>query len=120
MKKKAPPTPLGDVELTSRGFEIVKFPDLYNTPCSLQQSSLATLTKPGTSAIWLGTDDALPVVMAKHAAEVGVRTDKTEGWVPYPIPEQVSLSTRAHLSREQVAALVVHLQRWLKSGSFTI
>ena len=34
---------------TARGFRIVEFTDLYNKPCSLQESSLAT-----DEAIWLG------------------------------------------------------------------
>lgn len=45
---------LGTVERTARGFEIIEFKDRYEKPCSLQQSSLAVLDKPGTSAVWLG------------------------------------------------------------------
>lgn len=73
---------LGEVETTSRGFEIIKFKDRYGVPCSLQQSSLAERTEPGVSAVWLGTND------------------------------------RMHLDREQVSALITHLQAWLDRGSF--
>lgn len=38
-----------DIEYTSRGFAIVKFSDIYNQICSVQDSSLAE-----KSAIWLG------------------------------------------------------------------
>lgn len=112
---------MNTVTKTQRGFELIEFKDCYDTPCSLQQSSVSyddDLDRPGTSAVWLGTDDAMPKVMWRDAAAVGVETKATEGWVPYPIPEQVSLRTRMHLNREQVKELVAHLQAWLEEGSF--
>lgn len=109
---------LGTIEMTNRGFEVVKFIDYYNTRCSLQASSLAHYEKPGTSAVWLGCDDAAQKVMASQAKMLGVATQETCGWVPYPIPEEVQLTTRMHLTREQVAALITHLQNWLDNDSF--
>jgi hypothetical protein len=46
-----------EVEKTERGFEIIRFKDIYGESCSLQQSSLAGNEEPGTSAIWLGVHD---------------------------------------------------------------
>lgn len=109
---------LGQVQTTPRGFEIVKFSDRYNAQCSLQQSSLAEYEQPGTSAVWLGVDDAEPVVLASDAAKVGIKTEETCGWVPYPIPEEVMLTTRMHLTREQVESLIGHLRSWLDRGTF--
>jgi hypothetical protein len=109
---------LGKVTKTARGFKQVEFTDRYGVPCSLQASSLAEYSKPGTSAVWLGTDDPQPKVMAREAASVGVQTTETTGWVPYPIPDKVLLSTRMHLDRKQVAALVHHLQKWLEKDTF--
>lgn len=37
---------------TTRGFRLIEFHDIYATPCSLQESSLAC-----PPAIWLGVDD---------------------------------------------------------------
>lgn len=96
---------------TQRGFANGKFEDLYGAKCSIQASSLAS-----EPAIWLGVDDAQPVVMASHAAAVGVETEETRGWVSYPIPAEVLLTTRMHLSREQVAALLPTLQRFAATG----
>lgn len=108
-----------EVKTTARGFELIAFKDIYGTPCSLQQSSIVLDDWGcGGSAIWLGTDDAMPVVLWGDAAKVGIKTDATSGWVPYPIPPEVSLRTRAHLNREQVQELIVHLQAWLDTGSF--
>ena len=109
---------LGAVARTARGFELLEFQDRYGTPCSLQASSLAEHEKPGTSAVWLGPDDAAPKVLASEARGLGVDTAERTGWVPYPIPPGVSLTTRMHLDREQVAALILHLQRWLDNDSF--
>lgn len=104
---------LGRVKKTNRGFEIMEFTDLYQCPCSLQQSSLAN-----GQCLWLGTSDAQPKVMAVKAGSVGVQTTETTGWVSYPIPEDVLLSTRMHLNRRMVKALVHRLNRWLETGSF--
>jgi len=81
-------------------------------------SSLAEYEKPGISAVWLGTDDAQPKVLHSDAKKVGVETKADCGWVPYPIPKEVSLKTRMHLNREQVAALIYHLDHWLRKDSF--
>lgn len=82
---------LGPVTKTSRGFEIVHFSDLYQNKCSLQQSSLAIYEPPGTSAVWLGVDDPNPKILASQAARNGIETKETTGWVPYPIPKDISL-----------------------------
>lgn len=111
-------TKLGKTKHTSRGFEIVEFNDRYDVPCSLQASSLAKYLVPGTSAVWLGVVDAQPKCLHGDAKALGVKTDATCGWVPYPIPEQVMLSTRMHLNRKQVEALIGHLQAWLTKDSF--
>jgi len=52
-------------------------------PCSIQESSLAT-----EEAILFGIDDARPIVMAVFAESVGIPTDETTGWLPYPIPKE--------------------------------
>lgn len=109
---------LGPVTHTARGFELIEFKDRYDAACSLQQSSIADSETPGASAIWFGPNDAAPKVIWHEAAAAGVKTDATCGWVDFPLPPQVSCNTRAHLSREQVEALVYHLQCWLDDGSF--
>lgn len=108
---------LGKQKKSGRGFPLVKFKDYYKVPCSIQASSLALYQQPGTSAIWLGVDDAQPRVLASKAAELGVETTETTGWVPFPIPDDVFISTRMHLDRKQVKALIGHLQAWLDSDS---
>lgn len=111
---------LGKTKRTNRGFRIVEFKDLSGVACSLQASSLAIYTTPGISAVWLGCDDANPQIEANKASAAGVKTDVTAGWVPYPIPEEVLLNTRMHLTREQVSALVNHLVSWLERGTFQV
>lgn len=114
---KTPPT-LGVVESTLRGFPIIYFKDKYGVSCSLQMSSLAEYEQPGVSAVWLGVVDTQPKVMAKEAYAVGVKTEETVGWVPFPIPDQVLISSRMHLDRNQVESLICHLSKWLKYGEF--
>lgn len=96
---------------TNRGFAIINFSDYYDAKCSIQKSSLAT-----ADAIWLGVDDAEPKVMASQAARLGVPTKETCGWVPYPMPKDVSLNTRMHLTREQVKSLLPILKHFVKTG----
>ncbi len=96
---------------TRRGFTICNFSDYYDVPCSLQKSSIAT-----TDCIWLGVDDPDPKIMASQERSFGVSTNKETGWVPYPIPSEVVMDTRMHLSREQVAELLPILQKFVDTG----
>lgn len=96
---------------TDRGFPVITFTDRYGDQCSIQESSLAT-----EAAIWIGLDDANPQIMWADAKASGVETDATCGWVPYPIPKEVLLSTRMHLTQEQVADLIPVLQHFADTG----
>ena len=93
------------------GFPGLRFNDRYGHACSVQQSSLAT-----DDAIWFGIDDAKPEILASQAAAHGVQTTETAGWVPYPIPDAVSLHTRMHLTRNQMRDLLPILQRFVDDG----
>jgi hypothetical protein len=96
---------------TPRGFDCFEFDDRYGVRCTLQKSSLAT-----EDAVWFGVNDASPKIMASQAAAHGVQTRETCGWVPYPVPDDVLLTTRMHLTREQVAALLPLLQHFADTG----
>lgn len=118
---------LGEDKKTVRGFRYVEFVDAYGYECSLQQSSAIgdtdeAMENPGSSFIWLGVDDSKPQVMKSQAKSLGLELPPGEvsGWMPYPIPEEVQISTRMHLSREQVEGLVERLQRWLETGAFEL
>lgn len=99
--------PLAKEKQTSRGFALLQFKDHNGVRCSLQTSSLAIYEEPGTSAIWLGCDDANP----RHLIP-------GEGWKPIAMPKDYLSDTRIHLNREQVDALILHLQQWMRTGSF--
>lgn len=103
---------IGEVKSTPRGFTVVAFQDSYGANCSIQESSAIgdysdSFDRPGSSYIWLGLDDADPKISA------------ATGWIDYPIPNDVLLSTRMHLNREQVKSLIERLNQWLDSGDFT-
>lgn len=94
-------TPLGKVTETTRHFEVILFKDRYESPCSLQQSSIFDdehANHPGATAIWLGID----------------RQDTTHDGM-----FDAANQTRMHLDRKQVQALIAVLETWLKVGSFT-
>lgn len=100
---------LGKYERTGHGFGSVGFEDAYGHQCSLQQSSAIgsddnSLNTPGSSFVWLGLDDGNPEVMKSNAGALGLTLPPGEvsGWMPYPIPKEVLISTRMHLNREQV------------------
>lgn len=97
-----------------RGFAMAEFTDRYDHKCYIKKSSLAT-----EDCIWLGLENANPMVMASDAAKVGVKTTELVGWVPYPIPDEVLLYTTMHLTQEQVAALIPVLQRFVETGEIT-
>lgn len=99
---------------TCRGFDLIEFQDRYDLPCRLQKSSLGT-----EDAIWFGVTDVQPKVMAINAASVGVKTQETTGWVPYPVPDEVLLSSSMHLTRDQIAELLPVLEQFVKTGEIT-
>ena len=118
---------LGEDRKTRRGFCVVEFTDANENTCSLQQSSAigdydAALDHPGSSMIWLGVDDANPQVMKSQAASLGLELPPGEvsGWMPYPVPDEVLMSTRMHLNRDQAKGLIERLQRWLDTGAFEV
>ncbi|WP_212747029.1 hypothetical protein [Marinobacter alexandrii] len=94
-----------------RGFQGWRFLDRYDHSFSIQKSSLAT-----EDCIWFGLDDANPLVLHGDAKRLGINTDATCGWIPYPIPDEVNINTRMHLSREQVAELIPVLQHFVDTG----
>jgi hypothetical protein len=115
---------LGVATKTSRGFPCVEFHDHYGEACTLTASSIVlnyddAIDRPGTSALWLGVRGVKAQVLARDAARVGIATDATVGWVAYPIPPQVLVTTQMHLSREQAQGLRDRLTQWLETGEFT-
>lgn len=111
-----------EFSLTARGFEILHFDDYYKTRCSIQQSSAIAedsddaMSRPGSSALWIGVDDPNPQCMASDAAELGVKTEQTSGWVPYPLDPRISISTRMHLTRHQARVVAGVLLQWARDG----
>ena len=102
---------------------MVEFRDANGSACSVQASSAigdyeGSFENPGTSFAWVGIDDPEPKVIWKDAAKLGVKTEATSGWVPYPLPPEVSVTTRMHLNREQAQGLIERLQEWLDTGKF--
>lgn len=91
--------------VTNRGFKLIEFWDRYGTECSIQKSSLAF-----ENAIWFGVDNADPKIMASKVREGGT------GWVPFEIPKDVLLTTRMHLTQEQVKALLPILTVFAETG----
>ena len=108
------------IEKTQRGFALAKFVDRYDIKCSIQDSSIAT-----EACLWLGVDDPQPQITARDAVAIGREDllkpvgdpERLNGWVSYPLPAQVSLSTRMHLTVEQVKALLPVLQTFVETGS---
>lgn len=96
---------------TGRGFKLIEFSDRYDIKCSLQKSSLAT-----EDAIWLGVHDAAPKILANDASRLGVKTDAVVGWIDYPLPKEVTIGTRMHLTQKQVKKLLPILQRFVETG----
>ena len=102
-----------EISKTERGFTVGNFKDKYGAVCSIQESSSAE------PAIWLGVNYADPKIMASVAKTVNPETGDMTGWVKYPIPNDVLLTTRMHLSREQVAELIPLLQQFVDTGRLT-
>jgi len=107
---------------TARGFWISKFKDFNGETCSIQCSSAidieseGSMENPGSSLLWLGPDDANPLILASQAKQFGINTNETTGWVKFPVPDDVLMTTRMHLNRPQVKKLIDVLSNWLETG----
>lgn len=97
---------------TEIGFDISEFKDTYGQMCSLQHSSIAT-----DDRIWFGVNDGNPMIMASQAKQYGIDPVDGAGWVKFPIPDDVLISTRMHLNREQVSELIPYLQSFIETGT---
>ncbi len=97
---------------TIREFDVLKFTDQYGESCSIEKSSLAT-----EDAIWLGIDNPNPQIKAVDAIRLGIKTEKTVGWIPYEITKEVFISTRMHLTKQIAAELIPILQHFVKTGN---
>lgn len=86
-------------EKTGRGFGIGRFKDLYNEDCTIQDSSLAT-----QAAIWLGISK--PRIQSFRSGE---------GWREYPLPDDVHIFARMHLSIPQAKELRIALDRFIET-----
>lgn len=101
-----------EFDKTNRGFTIGEFKDYYDAKCTIQDSSISW-----PDCIWLGIADPDPKIMATNAIRLGLPNHgETTGWVPYEIPEEVMVSTRMHLSRDQVRDLIPVLQHFVDTG----
>lgn len=88
------------LDATQRGFARGEFKDRNGEKCSIQKSSIAT-----EDCIWLGINDCKPQVCVPG-----------EGWKPVPFPHDTLFTTRMHLNKKQVAALIPLLQRFVETG----
>lgn len=94
------------VTTTQRGFQIAHFEDSTGIKCSIQEASNVD------PRLWLGVHDATAMVMSKDAAKVGVVTDRTTGWVAYPLPPEVLVPTRMLLTKQRARELAAMLLKW--------
>jgi len=90
------------MEKTNRGFDYLNFTDHYGIACSLQKSSIATI-----DAIWLGIN--------KPKLTVFENTSKGK-YLNIDMPENFDVSSRMHLTREQVKELLPILQKFVDTG----
>lgn len=94
-----------NVTKTSRGFAFIEFEDSNGRACRLQKSSLAT-----EDCIWLG------------CCEIGLkRFTSGLGWEVVPLEQPESgvsyiANPPMHLTREQVAALLPALRKFVETG----
>ncbi|MCP4177224.1 MAG: hypothetical protein GY756_05610 [bacterium] len=107
---------------TQRGFKYLEFKDRNNEKCTLQCSSAIGETeeewnKPGSSFLWLGLESANPQIRVSDCEKNGIIKTKNSGWQKYVIPDDVLLTTRMHLDKQNVKDLIEKMQHWLENGT---
>ena len=98
--------------LTSRGFPIVYFEDDYDQEGNIQISSARE------PHIWLGISRPNLRIMWKDAEALGLNLEKKYpetneyGWCDYPVPDEVLIESRLHLTRKQSFRLALKLLKY--------
>ena len=91
-----------EIKKTNRNFDITSFKDVYGQECSMQKSSVAT-----DDYVWLGVSKP----------KLTVFKDNNKGqYLVCDMPDNFDVSSRMHLSREQVANLLPHLKKFVETG----
>ena len=88
---------------TSRGFDIIRFKDDYDTMCNIQESSSIE------PHIWLGIEDPHPLILRNDG----------KGWVDYDMPRNVVVHHRMHLTPMQAASLGMELIKYAITGKIS-
>lgn len=91
---------------TNRGFVIIKFKDDHNNECSLQKSSNAL-----EDCVWLGIDNPRLTVF---------EDDKMEKYITTKLPQNWTVDSRMHLTRDQVTKLLPLLKSFSETGELLI
>jgi hypothetical protein len=94
------------IETNQRGFQFGKFIDRNGEECSIQLSSLAT-----EEAIWLGIDKPKLCVF---------ENDSHGKYLITEMPKNFDVSSRMHLTRNDVIELVSVLNNFLKYGTLQL
>lgn len=99
-----------EAENTPRGFSYVQFKDLNGVECTIQESSLAL-----EDAIWIGAN--------KIGLKEFVANRQPSAWQDVALEQTYEhhyiANNRMHLTRDQVAALIPVLQRFVDTGIVT-
>jgi len=95
--------------------KLVAFTDTNGKACTLQKSSDTLSDK-----IWLGTDKASLKLLNKVAFKHGLESEASTGWMDYPIPEDVVVESRMHLTRETVKELLPYLINFVETGELKL
>ena len=94
----------------NRGFEVQHFKDDYGLDCSIQESSAEE------PHVWLGVHTAQHKVIWYDAEKYGINVTERAGWYDYPIPKDVLVKSRMHLSRKQAKILAKKLMYFARHG----
>lgn len=101
-----------EVSYNGRGFRFYNFKDGNGLDCSIQKSSAAE-----DDMLWIGVNDADPKILCSDAINIGVDCDKVCGYIKFPIPGEVSLNTRMHITRDQAKQIAGMLMHFHETGN---
>ena len=112
MSDDAKKSPLNMVNgKTNLNFPFIAFEDFNHSICKLEISSLIDY-----DAVTLGVCNSKAIILNRDAKRLGLVPENTVGWMDYPMPEGVSIISKMHLTRSDVASLLPVLQHYVKTG----
>ncbi len=77
---------------------------------------IKTIYQDNINALFIGVDNFQPIVMASDANALCIETNKSFGWIPFPMPKDVKMFTGMVLNKELAISIKEDLDYYIETN----